>query len=175
MPDTRSTQNATPRRLAVLAQKVAGAKASERAALGDRDSAVVAAVRAGARLDEIGHAAGITKAAASVIARKLLDPRPGRGGPYRRRRGAEAALADVKDAARRVHDAARHRRQAVAERDVAVLEAVEAGLSVRSISVEVAMEPKVVHNLVRRRRIEATHKQTGAVASQLENDCELSP
>lgn len=175
MPEAESTQKGNLTKIAVLAHEADEAKASERAALCDRDSAVVAAVRAGARLDEIAHAAGITKAAASAIARKSLGPRPRRGGPYGRRRGSEVALAGIGETAQRVRDAARHRRQVVAERDAAILDAVAAGLAVRSISLEIKMEPRVVHNLIRRRRLEATRKQTGALASPVASEEGLSP
>jgi len=162
-------------RLAMLAQEVAKAKARERSIVEERNSAVVRAVRAGARLDEIGQCAGITKAAASTIARKRLAPRPGRGGPYSRRRGAEASLAEVQAAAGRFLDARRDRRRMVGARDTAIVEAVASGVAVRLVAEALGMESKVVHNLIRRRRSEATNEPHGAVASLVADEELESP
>ncbi|MGE0026368.1 MAG: hypothetical protein AB7O78_06760 [Thermoleophilia bacterium] len=156
--------------LAALALSAADAKGVEREAVQRRDAAVVAAVRAGARLDEIALAAGVTKAAVSAIARKTLAPRSARGGPYRRRRGVEAALAVIRDASEVAAAATQDRRLAVRERDVAIVFAADEGLAIGSIARAVGMEAKVLHNLIRRRRAEATQKPDGTVASLLANE-----
>jgi transposase len=166
MTNERSGQETTLSNLGALARRAAEASRSERHALEERESAVVAAVRAGARLDEIGKAAGVTKAAVSVIARKTLGARPGRGGPYRRRRGVEGALSEVGRAASRAVAATRSRRLAIDERDKAILAAVDDGIAVRTIAEALGMGTKVVRTLIRRRRDGATSPLFGAVASQ---------
>lgn len=156
MVDDRPTSSVTLSDLGELARRAASAKGNERAALDERAAAVAAAVRAGARLEEIGRAAGISKAGASAIARKTLGPRLGRGGPFRRRRGAEAALEQVAQTARRASDATRWARSSVGKRDQAVLRGADAGLAVRSMAEALGMDAKVVYTLIRRRRREAT-------------------
>src|SRR5680860_640803 len=74
------------------AERHRAVRLDERDRLDDRDRAIVNAVRAGALLSEIAEAAGITRAAVSLAARRALPPRKGRGGPYSRRRGTAAAL-----------------------------------------------------------------------------------
>jgi hypothetical protein len=156
--------------LGALARRAAEARRSERQALEERESAVVAAVRAGARLDEIGSTAGVTKAAVSAIARKTLAARSGRGGPYRRRQGVEAALGEVERAAARATAATRSWRLAVGERDRAILAAADQGIAVRSIGESLGMDIRVVHTLIRRRRNEAIEGTLGTLASPMEND-----
>ncbi|MGE3137909.1 MAG: hypothetical protein AB7I08_07810 [Thermoleophilia bacterium] len=165
MTDDRSGQETRLSRLSALARRAAEARRSERQALEERESAVVAAVRAGARLDEIGKAAGVTKAAVSAIARRTLAARPGRGGPYSRRRGVEGALSEVGRAASRAVAASRSRRLAIDERDKAILAAVDEGVAVRTIAEALGMGTKVVRTLIRRRREKATSRLSGAVAS----------
>lgn len=154
--DDRSAQETTLSDLGALARRAAEARRSERQALEERAAAVVAAVRAGAGLDEIGEAAGVTKAAASALARKTLAARPGRGGPYQRRRGVKIALGQVERAASEVVAATRSRRLAIDERDSAVLAAVDEGVATRTIAEALGMEMKVVHTLIRRRWNKAT-------------------
>lgn len=163
--DDGSTEETTLGDLGALARRAADARRSERAALEERESAVVGAVRAGARLDEIAESAGVTKAAASAIARKTLAARPGRGGPYRRRRGVAGALSRVDQAAARATVATRSRRRVIAERDVVILAAADEGIAVRSIAEALGMDTKVVHTLIRRRREKATPSQFGTLAS----------
>lgn len=169
VPDERSPPP-PPGDLAALARSAADAKGIEREALQRRDAAVVAAVRAGARLDEIALAAGVTKAAASAIARKTLAPRSARGGPYRRRRGVEAALAVIRDTSESAAAATQDRRLAVRERDVAIVSAADEGLPIGSIARAVGMGNQVLNNLIRRRRAEATQEPGGTVASLLANE-----
>lgn len=161
--------------LGALARRAAEARTSERQALEERESAVVAAVRAGARLDEIAETAGVTKAAASAIARRTLAARPGRGGPYRRRRGVEGALSEVDRAAARATAATQSRRLAVRERDKAILDAADEGIAVRSIAEVLAMDVKVVHTLIRRRRRESTQEPSGTLASLMADDEAQTP
>jgi hypothetical protein len=168
--EDRSAQETTLRDLGALARRAAEARTSERQALEQRESAVVAAVRAGARLDEIGETAGVTRAAASAIARKTLAARSGRGGPYRRRRGVEVALSEVERAAALATAATRSRRLAVGERDRAILAAADEGIAVRSIAEVLRMDNKVVHTLIRRRRKEAMQGPPGTLASPIAND-----
>lgn len=170
MTDDRSAQETTLSDLGALARRAAEARRSERQALEERESAVVAAVRAGARLDEIGETARVTKAAASAIARKTLAARSGRGGPYRRRRGVEVALSEVERAAAQATAATRSRRLAVGERDRAILDAADEGIAVRSLAGVLGMDIKVVHTLIRRRRKEATQGPPGTLASPIAND-----
>lgn len=170
LTDDRSAQEATLSDLSALARRAAEARRSERVALEEREFAVVAAVRAGARLDEIAEAAGVTKAAASAIARKTLAARPGRGGPYRRRRGVEAALSDVDRAAARATAATRSRRLAIGDRDRAILAAADEGIAVRCIADILRMEIKVVHTLIQRRRKEAMKEPHGTLASPMAID-----
>lgn len=159
------SRSPTPGDVAALARSAADAKSVEREALRRRSAAVVAAVRAGATLDEIARAAGVTKAAVSATARKTLAPRSPRGGPYQRRRGVAAALAMVRNASESSTAATQDRRIAVRERDVAIVSAADEGLPIGSIALAVGMETKVLHNLIRRRRAEATHEHGGTVAS----------
>lgn len=168
--DDRSAQDTTLGDLGALARSAAEASRSEREALEERESAVVAAVRAGARLDEIAQAAGVTKAAASAIVRKTLAARSGRGGPYRRRRGVEVALREVEKAAARTTAATRSRRFAIAERDGAILAAADEGIAIRSIAAALGMDIKVAYTLIRRRRKEATQETSGTLASPIAND-----
>jgi DNA-binding NarL/FixJ family response regulator len=156
MTDAGSRQKAVLGALAPLAQRAAEARIAERKALKERECAVVAAVRAGARLDEIGSAARVTKSAVSAVARRILPARPARGGPYQRRRGVEAALAKVERSAERAVAATSARRAAIDARDRAVVAAFAEGRSVASIAEVLGMEPKVVHTLIRRRHDKAT-------------------
>lgn len=153
--------------LAVHARQAAEAKAAERSELDVRDAAIVAAVRAGARLDEIGAAAGITKAGASAIARQALEPRPARGGPYRRRRGAEEALRRVQETAERALEARRRTRDVIRERDQAIVAAIDGGIGAPAIAGAVGMNAKGLNTLVRRRRSEAMSAPVGTVASRI--------
>jgi len=65
------------------------------------------AVRAGALLEEIADAASVTRAAVSLAARRSLAPRPGRGGPYARRRRPALAVTAVSEAAEHLAEARR--------------------------------------------------------------------
>lgn len=169
------SQPPAPADLAALALRAADAKGVERGALTRRDAAVVAAVRAGARLDEIAQAANVTKAAASAIARKTLPPRTRRGGPYQRRRGVEAALTVVSEASLTAAAATRERLHAVGERDAAILLATERGVAARAIGEAVGMDTKVLHNLIRRRRFEAASKCNGTLASPVAIEARATP
>lgn len=165
MAGTPSPQAVTLGELAALAKRAAEARQAERAALDERAVAIVAAVRAGARLHEVGEAAGMTKAAASVIARRTLGPRTGSGGPYRRRRGAGAALEGVAEAALRARKKSAEARRAVLERDRAVLAGADTALSVSAMAEAMSMRPPVVHELIRRRKRKANEGPSGTLAS----------
>ncbi len=161
--DAGDTASALLEHLAVLARRAATAHAAERAALDERARAIVAAVRAGARLAEIGAAAGMSRAAVSAIARRSLPARTGRGGPYTRRRGTAAALAEVGEAAARAREEQRRRHDAVLERDRLMVAASENGVPIRVIAETAGVQPAVARELIRRRRSE--HTAEGAVAS----------
>lgn len=142
------------------------ARATEREILAERDRAIVAAVRAGGSLAEIASAAGITKAAASLAARRTLAPRPGAGGPYSRRRGVVAALADVAQLAHDLDDARGARRQALLRRDAAIAAAVHAGAGVSATASAVEMTPASVSMIAKAgREEESTSITQGAIAS----------
>lgn len=156
--------------LVELARRAKDAKEAERAALDERERAVVAAVRSGARLDEIGSVAGVTKAAVSAIARKTLAARSGRGGPYRRRRGTVDALAAVDEAASRATAATRSRLLAIRERDRAIVAAADDGIPIRLIADALDLDRKVLNTLIRRRMQEATKEPSGTLASPVVNE-----
>ena len=165
MADAPTSQTAPLSDLTALALRAAQARSAERAALDERAEAIVAAVRAGARLDEIGEAAGMTKAAASTIARRTLGPRTGSGGPYRRRRGAAAALERVAETAQRARQESEDAHEAILERDRAVLAGADTGLGVLVMAEAMNMRLPAVYELIRRRRREATQKPSGTLAS----------
>lgn len=150
--DIPSSQTLTLRQLAALGERAAEARRAERAALDERAEAIVAAVRAGARLDEIGEAAGMTKAAASAIARRTLGARTGGGGPYRRRRGAGAALERVTETARRARTASEVAHEEILLRNGAVLDAADSGLGVTAMAEAMNMNRPAVYELIRRRQ-----------------------
>jgi hypothetical protein len=159
------SQAETLSKLTASAQRVVEARRAERAALDQRAQAIVAAIRAGARLEEIGEATGMTKAAASAIARRTLPARSPRGGPYSRRRGAEAALQQLADTARHASDASRIAHEVVLERNRALLAASDQGNDVPSMARALAMSLPVARQLLRRCRRKATDSATGTVAS----------
>ncbi len=142
------------------------ARATEREILADRDGAIVAAVRAGASLTEIARAAGITKAAASLAARRTLAARPAVGGPYSRRRGVAAALAEVGQLARRLDGARAETQGALRRRDDAIAAAVRAGAGVSATATAVQMTPASVSMIAKAGRgEESTSLTQGAIAS----------
>jgi hypothetical protein len=127
------------------------ARAVERRLAGERDQAVLAAVRAGATLEEVAGAGGITRAAASYIVRRTLPPRPTRGGPYRRRRGLAAALDTVRAQTARHQEAAVAADAATAERHRAILDAIGHGAGVRPTARAARLAPATVSRLLRSR------------------------
>jgi DNA-binding NarL/FixJ family response regulator len=137
--------------VARAASTAEAARAEERRLAVERDQAVLAAVRAGATLEEIAGAAGITRAAASYIARRTLPPRPTRGGPYRRRRGLEAALETVRAESARHQQASAAAGAATADRHQAILDAVAQGAGVRATARAAMLAPATVSRLVRSR------------------------
>ena len=151
--------------LALLAQRAVEAREAERAALETRAEVFVAAVRAGARLEEIGEAAGMTKAAVSAIVLRTLPRRAGKGGPYRRRRGVAAALERVPDVATHARRARTDTHDSVLRRDRAVVAATDRGLSTAALAQAMGTTAPVVRALLARRRSEATPQSSGALAS----------
>jgi hypothetical protein len=120
------------------------ARATEREILADRDRAIVAAVRAGSSLSEIAAAAGITKAAVSLAARRTLASRPAAGGPYSRRRGVASALTMVAQLARRLDQAREASHAALRHRDSTITTAVRAGVGVTATARAAGMTPASV-------------------------------
>lgn len=148
-----------------LGRRATESRRKQLEARNERAVAIVRAVRAGARLEEIGTAAGITKAAASAIARRTLPPRTGSGGPYGRRRGVAHALESVTESAERLRRTSADAQEAILRRDRAILRAAGGGLDVRVIAELVGMRTSVVYQLLRRRRHQATEQCDGTLAS----------
>ena len=143
------------------------ARLDERERLDDRDRAIVNAVRAGALLSEIAEAAGVTRAAVSLAARRTLPPRPGRGGPYSRRRGTAAAVRAVVDAAHYLEQAKEVSRASKERRDRAIAASVAAGVGVVATARALGMTPAAVSLIARASREEDAKKTAdGALASQ---------
>ena len=143
------------------------ARTLERIKLDKRDRAIADAVRAGARLDEIAEAAAITRAAASLAARRTLAARPGRGGPYSRRRAAARALAAVSQTAHDLVEAREQSRRSKDLRDKAIATAVANGAGVSETARAVGMTPASISVIARARaRKDATTSTSGALASQ---------
>lgn len=142
------------------------AAATERDRREARDRAIVAAVRAGASLAEIAEAAALTRAGASFAARRRLPPRPGRGGPYARRRGAAAALREVEACAQSLQVATEETASTKDDRDAAMAEAVQVGASARALARALGMTSGAVSLILRARLSDAsTDHPKGAVAS----------
>ena len=142
------------------------ARRRERESLDARDRSIVAAVRAGALLSEIAEAAGITRAAASLAARRELPPRTGRGGPYARRRGTAAALESVAEAARILAEAKEGSLAAKRRRDDAIAAAVAGGTGIGATARALGMTVPAVSLIARTgTRDAATKSPDGAVAS----------
>lgn len=133
----------------------------------DRDRAIVDAVRAGAVLVEIADVASITRAAASLAARRTLAARPGRGAPYSRRRGTAAALQTVSEAARDLAEAVQQSRETRNRRDAAIAAAVATGAGVSATARAIGMTPASVSVIARSPPpSEAIPVRHGAVASR---------
>jgi hypothetical protein len=129
-----------------LLQVLGTASETHRTALRDelelrhrRDDAIVRAVRAGARLEEIADVGAISRAAASKVARKVLPGRNGRGGPYARRRGAAAALLDVAGATQALQDGRERLRKAKRQRDEAIAQAIRERAPVAEVATAAGM------------------------------------
>lgn len=142
------------------------ARTLQRSKLEERDRAIVSAVRAGALLDEISDAAAITRAAASLAARRTLAARPGRGGPYSRRRAVSDALDAVSDAAHELVEAREKSRRSKSLRDKAIAAAVANGAGVAETARVVGMTPASISIIARvGTQDDATTSSLGAVAS----------
>ena len=149
------------------AERHRNARLRERETLDDRDRSIVGAVRAGALLSEIAEAAEITRAAASLAARRTLPPRTGRGGPYSRRRGAAAAVRSVAEAALRLREAKEESRTTKQERDRAIAAAVSGGTGVGATARALGLTTPAVSLIARvGTEADATTTPDGAVASQ---------
>jgi hypothetical protein len=121
----------------------------ERTCIDERDRLIAQAVRSGARLEEIAGAASISRAGVSLAARRTLAPRPGRGGPYVRRRGAKRAVDAVREAARDLNDARRGSADAKSRRDRAIRVAIARGSGVRTTAQRVGLAPGAVSLIAR--------------------------
>jgi len=143
------------------------AREHEATLLDDRDRAIADAVRAGARLEEIAEAASVTRAAISLAARRTLAARPGRGGPYLRRRGTAHALNAVSVAAHDLAEARKQSRQSRDRRDKAIATAVTSGAGVSETARAIGMTPASVSVIARSgTRGDATNSTNGAFASR---------
>ncbi|WP_217922022.1 hypothetical protein [Miltoncostaea oceani] len=132
----------------------------------ERDQAIVAAIRAGTRLEETAKAAGLSRAAVSKAARRTLPSRTGRGGPYSRRRGSSAALDRVADVARQLVAARSCTREAKVQRNEAIAHAVARGAGVSETARALGLTPASVSVIARSGGdIQATNVPSGAVAS----------
>lgn len=132
----------------------------------ERDGAIIRAIRAGARLEEVAEAARISRAAVSKVARKSLPSRTGRGGPYSRRRGSSAALSALTEAAHRLAVARERTHDAKARRDHEITTAVARGAGVSATAAAIGMTPASVSVIARLGRSKkARHASFGAVAS----------
>lgn len=156
-----------------ISEAVAGVEAhraalsNERDRLDQRDRAITDAVRAGARLEEIAVAASITRAAASLAARRTLAARPGRGGPYSRRRSAALALTEVSEAAEHLLDARRRSAEAKLRRDAVITSAIDRGAGVRATARALGMAAGAISTIARDGRSSvSTDDVSGAVASR---------
>ena len=149
------------------AERHRDARIRERDRLDTRDRSIVGAVRAGALLSEIAAAAQITRAAASLAARRTLPPRAGRGGPYSRRRGTAAAVRSVAEAALRLGEAKAESRMTKQQRDRAIAAAVAGGTGVGATARALGMTTPAVSLIARgSTKEDATKTPDGAVASQ---------
>jgi hypothetical protein len=117
--------------------------------LDERDEAIVGAIRAGARLDEIAEAASISRAAVSKAARRTLPSRTGRGGPYARRRGSSAALQRVSTATHRLAVARGRVRQTKHERDLIIATVIAGGAGVTDTARALGMTPAAISTIAR--------------------------
>jgi hypothetical protein len=134
----------------------------------ERNRAMVRAIRAGARLDEVAEAAAISRAAVSKAARRTLPSRTGRGGRYSRRRGSSAALGDVAAAAENLAVARQQVHEARRKRDRSIAAAVASGLGVTETAGAVGMTPASVSVIARSEgQGEAMNGRGGAVASSM--------
>lgn len=164
-PDARSAATLAA---AVAALEVYRANlGAERDLLDERDLAIVAAIRAGARLEEAALAAVISRAAVSKAARRTLSSRTGRGGPYSRRRGSEAALERVAEVVRYLAAARDLTRESKIRRDEAIAQAVASGAGVSDTARALGMTPASVSVIARSGGDErATSATGGALASR---------
>ena len=166
VPANEVRQSAVGQALAARDQHRA-ALVAERTCLDARDSAIADAVRAGARLEEIAEAASVTRAAASLAARKTLAARPGRGGPYARRRSAALAVTTVSEANEHLLDARRRSAETKARRDTAITAAIDRGAGVRATARALGMNAGAVSTIAREGRSRvSTDDVSGAVASR---------
>jgi DNA-binding NarL/FixJ family response regulator len=148
--DPASTQGEEPLARAVAASNAHRALLeTEFQRLEQRDAAIVRAIRAGARLEEVAEAASISRAAISKAARRTLPGRSGRGGPYARRRGSAAALAGVAEAAHLLALARAHAREAKRQRDFEIATVVAQGARVTETARAVGMTPASVSVIAR--------------------------
>lgn len=167
----RST--AAPRHALLLS--AAAAAEAHRAALRDesavlieRDRAIVRAIRAGARLDEVAEAASISRAAVSKTARRILPTRTGRGGPYSRRRGSAAAVEEVATAAQRLTDVRARLEDTKQTRDLTIVAVVSRGAGVSETARVVRLTPASVSVIARSGVENPGHNlPDGAVASAM--------
>lgn len=133
-------------RLATLLDR---ARIQEGERLAARDQAMVSAVRAGALLSEVAEAAGVSRAAVSLVVRKSLPARMGRGGPYSRRRGTAEALRAVGNASARLSEIRSEIGDLKTRRDEAIAAAVVHGTGIREAARTLGMAAPTVSAIAR--------------------------
>jgi hypothetical protein len=144
-PDVASSLEAATG-LALALERIR-AQESERQA--HRDRAMVDAVRAGARLSEVAAAAGLTRAAVSLVVRRSLPARPARGGPYARRRRTAGALDLVTEASAHLSLIRAEVDGAKVRRDEAIAAAIASGIGVRKAARALGMTAPTVSAIAR--------------------------
>lgn len=136
-------------RVAAAAEGHRAALSDEASVLTERDRAIVSAIRAGARLEEMAEAASLSRAAISKTARRTLPSRTGRGGPYSRRRGSTAAVEDVAAAAQRLAAVRAQVEDTKRVRDQAIVAVVSRGAGVSETASAVGLTPASVSVIAR--------------------------
>jgi hypothetical protein len=133
-----------------------------------RDDAIVRAVRAGARLEEIADVSAISRAAVSKVARRVLPSRTGRGGPYSRRRGSAVALDEIAEATRALTLGREHSRDTKCRRDDEIARAITEGVPLAQTALAAGMSQASVSTIARATVLsQAKVARRGAVASSM--------
>jgi DNA-directed RNA polymerase specialized sigma24 family protein len=133
----------------ILARQLEQARLKETEIMAARDRAMVSAVRAGARLAEVADAAGLTRAAVSLIVRKHLPPRPARGGPLSREDRYRAHLGSVAEASGELREIRSAIEGLRVRRDDAIIDVVGEGIGVRQTARALGLTAATVSTIAR--------------------------